>query len=354
MILAVTSQTYWYLTRGTGLVSIVLLTVSMVLGVAQVERWLESSRQRFVVTQMHRNTSLLVVVFLALHILTAVLDTFAPVHWIDTLVPFVSSYRPIWLGLGAVAFDLLIALVVTSLLRQRIGHTTWRAVHWAAYLCWPIAFVHGLGTGSDGRVGWVQVLDVVCLVAVLGALVWRLADDWERAHRVRLGAAITATVSVFALVAWARTGPTQPGWARKAGTPTELLAGAGTANGTATAFDEPFAVPVTGTITSTAGSGDTETVTITGTMSDGPTGTVTVAIQGVAASGGGVRMQSSTASIGPADQPDLFVGAITRLSGESLTLALTGPDGSSATVQLDLDVDRAGATFTGTITSTGT
>ena len=94
--------------------------------------------------------------FLALHILTSVLDSFAPISLLDAFIPFAGSYRPFWLGLGAVAFDLLLAVTITSLLRQRIGFTSWRAIHWLTYASWPIALVHGLGTGSDvdGRGCW--------------------------------------------------------------------------------------------------------------------------------------------------------------------------------------------------------
>ena len=83
-------------------------------------------------------------------------------------------YRPLWLGLGAVAFDLLSALVVTSLLRARIGYRAWRAVHWLAYASWPFALVHGLGTGSDSRFGWLVLITIVCAGAVGAALAARL------------------------------------------------------------------------------------------------------------------------------------------------------------------------------------
>jgi methionine sulfoxide reductase heme-binding subunit len=74
-----------------------------------------------------------------------------------------------------VASDLMIALVVTSLLRQHLGYRAWRAVHWAAYACWPIAFVHGLGLGSDTGFGWDLAINLTCLGAVVGAVVWRFA-----------------------------------------------------------------------------------------------------------------------------------------------------------------------------------
>src|ERR1700737_2856054 len=102
MIAAASStKAYWYLTRSTGVVSLVLLTASVVLGVVTTVRWKGEQIPRFVVAQLHRNISLLVTAFLAVHIVTSVVDSFAPVHWMDAIVPGVSSYRPLWMGLGA-------------------------------------------------------------------------------------------------------------------------------------------------------------------------------------------------------------------------------------------------------------
>jgi len=233
-MLAVTnSQALWYLTRGSGLVSLILLTVSMALGIAQFERWAGPTRQRFVVTHLHRNASLLAVVFLGVHIATAVIDGFAPIGWLDAVVPFRSPYRPLWLGLGALAVDLVLALVITSLLRTRIRYSAWKAIHWTAYACWPLAFVHGLGTGTDGRVGWVQLVDLACLAVMAFAVVWRLAAGWEQHRTPRSIATLTAVLLLLLVGAWAYQGPLQRGWARKAGTPASLL-GAGTSGTAAT------------------------------------------------------------------------------------------------------------------------
>src|SRR5262249_37569393 len=163
-------KAYWYLTRSTGVVSLVLLTLSVAFGIAQVSRWSSPRWPRFVIAGLHKNISLLVVAFLAVHIATAVLDAFAPIHWLDAIIPFRSAYRPIWLGLGALSFDLIIALTVTSLLRTRMGYRSWRAVHWLAYASWPIALVHGLGTGSDTHVRWMLAINVVCVLIVIAAI----------------------------------------------------------------------------------------------------------------------------------------------------------------------------------------
>jgi methionine sulfoxide reductase heme-binding subunit len=171
---ATNSRALWYLTRGTGLVSLLLLTATVVLGVLQVNRWSSPRWPRFVTAGLHKSLSLLVTAFLGVHIATTVIDGYVTIRWVDALVPFIGSYRPFWLGLGALAFDLLLALIVTSLLRERIGYRAWRAVHWAAYLCWPVALFHGLGTGTDTRVGVVLVLYLGSIAAVVGAVCWRL------------------------------------------------------------------------------------------------------------------------------------------------------------------------------------
>jgi methionine sulfoxide reductase heme-binding subunit len=221
----------WYLTRGFGLVSLILLTVTVALGVAQLVRYARPGLPRFLVAGLHRNASLLAVVVLAVHILTAVADPYAPIGLVDTVVPFIGRYRPFWLGLGALAFDLLLALVFTSLLRQRMGHRLWRATHWAAYACWPVALVHGLGTGSDARLGWVQLIYVSCAGVVVAALAWRLTTRWATSPPSRrLSAAAAAAVLVIGVATWTAQGPLRAGWARRAGTPPALL-GANQVNG---------------------------------------------------------------------------------------------------------------------------
>ena len=154
---------YWYLTRSTGAVALLLLTVAIALGVLDVRRFSTPRWPRFVVDSLHRNVSLLAMVFLVLHILTSVLDSFAPISLLDAFVPFAGSYRPFWLGLGAVSFDLLLAVTITSLLRQRMGYASWRAIHWLTYASWPIALLHGLGTGSDVKSTWLLALSIVCV-----------------------------------------------------------------------------------------------------------------------------------------------------------------------------------------------
>jgi methionine sulfoxide reductase heme-binding subunit len=214
---------YWYLTRSTGAVSLLLLTLAIVLGVVDVERWSNPRWPRFVLDSLHRNVSLLALAFVVVHIVTSVLDSFASISITDALIPFVGSYRPVWLGLGAVAFDLFLAVIVTSLLRARLGFSTWRAVHWLTYASWPIALVHGFGTGSDANSAWLLALSILCIAIVVIAVLTRVLVGWPGNVRWR-GAALLGT-GAFALfiVLWLPGGPLGSEWARRSGTPSSLL-----------------------------------------------------------------------------------------------------------------------------------
>ncbi len=221
------SKAFWYLSRGTGAVSLVLLTTVVVLGIANVVRWSPPRTPRFVLQHVHRNISLLALVFIALHVASAVFDSFAPIRWLDAVVPFRSAYRAIWLGFGAVALDLLLAIAITSLVRARLGYRTWRAVHWATYACWGLAVVHGAGTGSDTRERWMLALTLASCLAVLIAVIWRASVGWTRWEPARTFLVAGAVVLPVALGVWMVRGPLGDGWAARAGTPAKLLVAAG-------------------------------------------------------------------------------------------------------------------------------
>lgn len=166
----------WYATRGAGVVSLLLLTGVVVLGILAATRWQSPSWPRFLTTGFHRNLALTTLVFLALHIVTAVVDPFTALGWNAALIPFSSPYRRFWLGLGVVAIYLLLAIVVTSLLRPLFGHRAWRATHWLTYAMWPVAVIHGIGTGTDRRFAWMLLIEAICIGSVVAATAWR----WSR------------------------------------------------------------------------------------------------------------------------------------------------------------------------------
>lgn len=165
------TDTLWYLARGSGTVSLIMLTVVVALGVGTRSGRSFAGLSRLAVASVHRSAALLSVVFLAGHVSTLLFDPYAQLKLVDLVLPFTSTYRPLWVGLGAVALDLLIAVVITSLLRERIGHRVWKAVHWFGYAMWPVALLHGIGSGSDRSTSWMLAVDAACLLAVLGVLI---------------------------------------------------------------------------------------------------------------------------------------------------------------------------------------
>lgn len=171
---------FWYLTRGTGVVALILLTASVALGIANVRRVRLPGAPRFVTLGLHRTVSLLAVAFVAVHVLTAVADGYVPLTVVDALVPFSSAYHPFWIGLGAISLDLLLAVVLTSLLRRRIGYRAWRVVHWTAYASWPVALLHTVGTGTDVGAGWMVALLAGMTVLVIAAVLARLGAQRQR------------------------------------------------------------------------------------------------------------------------------------------------------------------------------
>jgi sulfoxide reductase heme-binding subunit YedZ len=163
----------WYLARGTGVTALILITMSIVLGITARARKPFLGLPRFAIAALHRNVSLLATVLLTLHVVTLMLDPYAQLKLVNVVVPFTSSFRPMWVGLGTFSLDVLVALIVTSLLRERIGHGIWRIVHWAAYAMWPTALIHSLGSGTDAGTMWLRGVAALTVATVAGAIAWR-------------------------------------------------------------------------------------------------------------------------------------------------------------------------------------
>jgi sulfoxide reductase heme-binding subunit YedZ len=146
----------------------------MVLGILTAGR-AQSTLPRFARVEIHRRVAVLTVVFLAIHVLTSVLDSYVDINWLAVVVPFTSRYHTGWLALGTVGVDLFLAVAISSALRRHISARAWRVWHWAAYLSWPVAVAHALGMGTDAGLPWVLGLVSVCIAGVVGAAGWRLA-----------------------------------------------------------------------------------------------------------------------------------------------------------------------------------
>ena len=218
-LVASETQGIWFLNRATGLVLLALFTLSLVLGVLASSRRLPSWWPIFLGNELHRKISVFSMIFLGMHIVTAVADSFVDIDVVDVFVPFLTPYRPFWMALGTLATDLLIAVLVTTALRSRMSERAWRVVHALSYLMWPLALMHGLGIGTDTHSLAVLALNAVCVGLVVAAVVWRLvtADALGVGPRV---VGIATTIAVTAGVAlWLTVGPLASGWSEKAGTP---------------------------------------------------------------------------------------------------------------------------------------
>lgn len=169
-----TAPAVWYLMRASGVVALLLLTVSFTLGAATSNRWMPRASRLWVTTAIHRNASLLAVAFLGVHVLTSAIDPDAAVRWVSIVWPFGTAWS---LAVGTLSLDLVAALVVTSLGRRRLSFRTWRVVHWSAYAAWPLAVAHGLGLGTDVRTAWLQAVTIGCIAVMGGAVTWRFTEQ---------------------------------------------------------------------------------------------------------------------------------------------------------------------------------
>ncbi len=168
------NEAMWALGRASGAVALVLLTVSAVLGILTRSGRAAWGLPRFSVALVHRNAAILATVFVSVHVGSLFFDSYAQLNLVDVFFPFLGTYRPFWLGLGTTAVDLLVAILVTALLRRRIGYRAFRVIHWFSYALWPIALFHAVFTGTDAATPWFLGLVTVCTAAVIGSLGWRL------------------------------------------------------------------------------------------------------------------------------------------------------------------------------------
>lgn len=179
------TEALWALGRGTGAVALALFTVTLVLGIVARSGRPALGLGRFGIAELHRTAALTGVALVTVHVVSLLFDPYAQLQVVDLAVPFLGSYRPVLLGLGTLAVDLLLVVTVVSLLRHVVGARVFRAVHWLTYVLWPLALVHALGTGTDAGSLWLQGLAVTSCGAVSAAVAWRLTPSYAERGRAR-------------------------------------------------------------------------------------------------------------------------------------------------------------------------
>jgi sulfoxide reductase heme-binding subunit YedZ len=179
-------QALWALGRGTGVVALVMFTLTLVLGIVTRSGRAGLGIGRFGIAELHRTAALTGTTLIAFHVASLFLDPYAQLHLVDLVFPFLGSYRPVWLGLGTLAIDVLVVVTLVSLLRERLGPRVFRTVHYATYALWPMALLHALGNGTDSGTIWLRGLAAGCAAAVALAISWRLSAGYAERGRVRI------------------------------------------------------------------------------------------------------------------------------------------------------------------------
>ena len=189
------TEAIWNAERAAGIVSYLLVTLLVVLGLTLSSRVRMRHWPAFAIQDVHRFVGILAAVFITLHVSLIVIDPFLPFSITQVLVPFTADYRPLATGLGTVALELLVAIAITNAVRRRIPQRLWRGTHYLGFAVWAAATVHGLVAGSDRRDGWLVALYVIAVSAVLAGLVFRMAGS-----RPRLGSAIGVGLATVVIV----------------------------------------------------------------------------------------------------------------------------------------------------------
>jgi len=168
------SPAAWYAARAAGVAAYLLLSVAVVLGLTMARKTSIRRWPKFALEDVHRFVGLLVGTFIAIHIVTIAIDSWLPFSIGAIIVPFVSTYRPLWVAFGVVAAELLLALAIANHYRDQLSYRFWRRAHYLNFVVWTFATVHGIASGTDRSAPWLLGIYGVATASVGAAIVWRL------------------------------------------------------------------------------------------------------------------------------------------------------------------------------------
>lgn len=356
----------WYISRSAGFVGLALLGLIGILGIVTAGNFHFRRGSRFVTPEVHRSLSLLAVVILTIHVGAAILDKYSRIGLKDVFLPFVSQYRPIWIGLGAVAVDLGIAVLITSLLRVKMGYKSWKTLHWLSYPIFALSVIHGLGSGSDSPILFGKIIYVLVGGSLLVAILIRLASfkDLVPMRKALMGA---ITVSVPAMIVfWAAIGPFTSSWPTRAqgGLNQAILASDQISNSSsshATAAKSKVSVIDIKPGYSSTWNGKLDesppnsqgeiAIRLLGGLSSSNGYELSIVLIGFPQDGG-VAMASSIVEVASTSGNSIvYRGTVSTLNGSTIVCSMTSPNGNPVTLTATLNLSNSGNTFTGTVTA---
>lgn len=350
----------WYITRATGIIALLLLGAIVILGIMTATKSTPAGIGKFIGPDLHRRLSLTTVIFLGVHIVTAILDPFVKIGITTTIIPFVSKYRPLWVGLGTLSFDLMLIIIATSIVRHKFPHSRWKKIHYLSWAVVGLVLFHALGTGSDDKIKIVEIIYVAFVLGVGAFGIFRTSRERGLTPIRKLVAGASLSLVPLAILAWASQGPLKPGWAKSSSSFSILpkstslsattVATTGVISSSSPTTTPSVALPVNGSISGTVVQSQTSAgvviLTLRGSVANSQD-YVEVQLNGVPQNGALV-LQSSTAYFGTVAKPNTYVGTVSQANGSSLVLSLSGPSGK---VLASMNVSLSGSTFSGTFSA---
>jgi hypothetical protein len=313
----------WEIARAGGLMAYGLLTASVVIGLIVSLKWRSPRWTRFISTELHRFVTLLALVFTVLHTITVAIDPFIKFTPVEVLVPFVSHYRPLWIGLGIVAAYLMVAIYLSDRIRSRVGYGWWRRFHYLSFAVFVLALLHGLGTGSDTRTPWATGMYAASVILVVALLSVRaFPPKGERTHPLEFALVLAALIAAGY---WAWQGPLQSGWNTVANNDN----GSGNGSAVVTTSAPPSAGPGEASSQPSASPGRPQPFSdqLSGTLTQVADGTVVLSAK-LVATGDQLTLQFPNPQGG-------------QLSAQGATVSLLAPNGDSCSGPVQ-SLDRSG------------
>ena len=185
-------QIWWYVTRASGIIAYLLLWFSTILGLAVTSKYLDGMLDRLFTYDFHEFISLLSVGFTLVHVIVLMFDLYMPYSLAQILVPFISPYRPFWVGVGVISFYIILLVTITFYIRNRIGRSAFRAIHVLSLVGYIGVTLHGYFSGTDTALPSMQILyDVTGLAVLFLTVYWLVLLGMRNAERRRQAASVS-------------------------------------------------------------------------------------------------------------------------------------------------------------------